>query len=203
VENFNGWFQEPLFQRVLPASVCEGFSAVWYRGLSAHELVEDSPWVRERPVPCPLAWRRPSGDSSVGGRPGRSPHASPGRCGPWRRGSPTRMGFPAPPRRCESTIAYSNSVSPTMLPSGVGLRRVPPDNTDHRSMVPGRCPPFSNWPLPRELAFAKVRWSWRIADDDPDHAADANPGGHRASRFSQRDRWVSTGLPRGAQAGFV
>ena len=99
----------PLSFRVLPASVCEGFSAAWYRGLSEHELVEDSPWVRERDTSRPPAWREFSGDSSVGGRLVRSPRVSPGRCGPRRRGLPARMGFPVPPRRCGSTIRHLNS----------------------------------------------------------------------------------------------
>jgi hypothetical protein len=148
-------------KRVLPASVCEDFSAARYRGLSAHELVEDSSWVREKPAPCPPAWRGPSSDSSVGGRPERSPHASPDRCGPWRRGSPACAGFPAPPRHCESTIGYSSSVSTTMLPPGVGLKRVPPNHADHLSMVPGRCPAFSNWPLLCQWALASAFWSWK------------------------------------------
>ena len=98
----------PRTKRVLPASVCEGFSAVWYRGLSARELVEDSPWVRERHAACPPAWRGPGGDSSVGGGPVRSLRASPSRCGLRRRGWPARMGFPVPPTRCGSTRAHSS-----------------------------------------------------------------------------------------------
>src|ERR1035438_9801478 len=138
------YFANPKKNRVLPASVCEGFSAVWYRGLSEHELVEDSPWLRERYVPCPPAWKKSGGNSRIGGRPVRSPHASRGRCGPQRQRLPACVVFPVPPRRCGSTITYSNSTSPRMLWPGESLKSTPPNLADHLSMVSGRCPPFSN-----------------------------------------------------------
>jgi hypothetical protein len=147
---------------VLPASVCERFSAAWYRGLSGHELVEDSPWVREKHAPCLPVWRKSVGNSSIGGRFVRSPHASRDRCGRRRQGSPTRAGFPVPPRRCGSTITHSNSTSPRRLRPGGSLKSTRPNNADHGSMVPGRRPPFSNWRLPRELPLANGCWSWRM-----------------------------------------
>ena len=68
-------------ERVLPASVYEAFSSVWYRWLSMWDLLEDGRWVSRQQATFLLGWRAFGDDSRGGGERGRGATAFQSHCG--------------------------------------------------------------------------------------------------------------------------
>ena len=167
----------------------------------------------------PPGWRAFGGDSSVGGELVRPSRASPSRCGPRRWRWPAARGISRTAKTLRVNYhALKKRVDRSCLPlqfmPGGGpvatfVELAPPDADGLLPMhagVGGRRRGEDAGPSEGDEATRPGSAEPELLEScghDPDHAADADPGGHRAGRFSQRDRRPGPGLQGGAQARSV